>query len=433
MKNWLPLGAALFALCNGCATHFHDDGRMKVSKEAVEIAAEIQGSGFGVFGVMEKNLDAAVRVRRGVDAVLDESVAMTFTSALATLSSEEIATEVELAVLAHAEAGDAIESAVDDAVKGVNESLDAQAVIANAIREEKGTGLTDTVARIDSRVDWILGKAKYFRKAAEALNAGDLKGEEAQQLLGSVSAVLGSPADDEETREASALLAEAAQAAVVGETQRLTELRRFLTELRALQDSYGQRHELWAEIFPAILPLIPPLRLAALHKMGGFEDLGCRPPAPDGEDGPRVAGGRDDPDCIPFEDTEALYAADWKGRAPPDRSTPMTLTEFATVSLAADRSAEMRESAMAAIGALGVLVLVETPIALRTAVAADTARHRHSIRLSAVNADQRLGLIVQLAQGLEIYHKGGIKPEEVAQLVLMAGQVGALAFIGAGQ
>ena len=57
-------------------------------------------------------------------------------------------------------------------------------------------------------------------------------------------------------------------------------------------------------------------------------------------------------------------------------------------------------------------------------------QHLHSIRLSRINAGQRADIVNQLAQGLEIYYQGGVKPEEIAQLLLLATQAGGIFFVG---
>jgi hypothetical protein len=85
------------------------------------------------------------------------------------------------------------------------------------------------------------------------------------------------------------------------------------------------------------------------------------------------------------------------------------------------------------VATLGILLFYEREYF--ETVSWDLAReqHRYSVRLSKANAQERAQLVNQLAQGLEVYYQGGIKPEVLAQLLLMAGQVGALSFIGAQQ
>ena len=80
---------------------------------------------------------------------------------------------------------------------------------------------------------------------------------------------------------------------------------------------------------------------------------------------------------------------------------------------------------------VGLLLFVEEPQDLAAEAEADAELHRHSIRLSQINAQQSMDLIHQVTLGLQTFYKGGITPDEVAGLVLAASEVGALTFIGA--
>jgi hypothetical protein len=109
---------------------------------------------------------------------------------------------------------------------------------------------------------------------------------------------------------------------------------------------------------------------------------------------------------------------------------PATLAEFT----ANDISALGADSeATVLVASLGILVQHEY-VSLRDAeMSLGRELHRHSILLSRINARQRSLLVAQLAEGLQVYFEGGIKPEELAQLILMGGQVGALTAIGVQQ
>ncbi len=82
------------------------------------------------------------------------------------------------------------------------------------------------------------------------------------------------------------------------------------------------------------------------------------------------------------------------------------------------------------VASLGILLFYERQLFDDARWLLVRESHRHSIRISRINVQQRTILVHQLAQGLEIYYQGGIKPEEVANIALLAGQVGALGFIG---
>jgi len=50
--------------------------------------------------------------------------------------------------------------------------------------------------------------------------------------------------------------------------------------------------------------------------------------------------------------------------------------------------------------------------------------------LSEINLRQNIDLVHQITEALRIYYQGGIKPEEIAELIIMSSQVAALFLIG---
>jgi hypothetical protein len=82
------------------------------------------------------------------------------------------------------------------------------------------------------------------------------------------------------------------------------------------------------------------------------------------------------------------------------------------------------------VGAIGILIFHERRMVEDARLELAREQHRHSIRLSQINAGQRAQIVHQLAQGLAIYYEGGVKPAEVAQLLLLGLQVGGIFFIG---
>ena len=58
--------------------------------------------------------------------------------------------------------------------------------------------------------------------------------------------------------------------------------------------------------------------------------------------------------------------------------------------------------------------------------------HRQSIEISQINTLQHQALLNRGIEGLLIYHKGGVKPEEIADLVYRVTQLGFLGWIGSG-
>jgi hypothetical protein len=94
---------------------------------------------------------------------------------------------------------------------------------------------------------------------------------------------------------------------------------------------------------------------------------------------------------------------------------------------------DKREGAAQLPVMVALILFVEAPLDLQADIDTATELHRHSIRLSQLNSQQRLEMVHQLAQALALYYEGGIRPEEVARLALAAGQVGALIGIAANE
>lgn len=59
-------------------------------------------------------------------------------------------------------------------------------------------------------------------------------------------------------------------------------------------------------------------------------------------------------------------------------------------------------------------------------------QHLQSIETSQINALQRQALVARGIEGLVIYHRGGVKPEEIAEVAYRAVQLGFLGWIGIG-
>ena len=88
---------------------------------------------------------------------------------------------------------------------------------------------------------------------------------------------------------------------------------------------------------------------------------------------------------------------------------------------ALDDEPRIRQEAVAALPSnLAIILFVERPLDMKAEISMSSELHRHSIYLSQINVRQRETLILQLTESLHLYHKGGIKPEEVARLLFSA-------------
>lgn len=396
----------VFTLLSGCAAfRLHDAGSLTTTQQALEATKSIQESGFSAFSAMEQTLDAVAKARSKVDDVLDDTVLKTFETQFPNLTSEHIATQLQYAVEDHAEARNAIERALNQASQDIKSSLEQQNFITQLL---DGGSIPradpETVAKaISNRVGLIAKVAKQLR------NEADAEGESSfgQDTIAAIRNILKAPASDPRVKEVHQLFVQVKEEAILAETKRLGEMKRYLATLQNLKEEFDVRHGLWKELFPVVTALIPPEKLQEFDQKGGFEF------------------------CTPDCQEEKAFLIEKKPRDwPTDKST---LIDFVSANLNENLPSAEREAALKAVTALGILLFVEQPRDIRTEIAANAEWHRYSIRISKLNAEQRMTLISQIVQGLQAYHEGGVKPEEVAQLALLAGQVGALSFIGARQ
>ncbi len=114
---------------------------------------------------------------------------------------------------------------------------------------------------------------------------------------------------------------------------------------------------------------------------------------------------------------------------------PASLKQYVAADIAAFEQMGKKEEAdgPVLVATLGIFLQHEERALSDALLSLGRELHKHSIIVSAINGQQRASLVHQLSQGLRVYYQGGVKPEEVAQLVMLAGQVGALTFIGAAQ
>ncbi len=214
---------------------------------------------------------------------------------------------------------------------------------------------------------------------------------------------------DKRVEAAEQLVKRAAEQTAASEHERLVEMRRYLADLRRDRDRLTTRDEIVAcSLVPVLLGhLYPVLGDATRNQfLAVYRDLQKR----------RSCIEKLDPVALDVELTQT-----WGGG---------TAAQYVAADIAKFQADATSPHFIAAVG-----VLLFHERAVFDAARLDVARagHRHSVRLSQISAQQRLDLVHQLSQGLEIYYRGGVKPETVAQLLLAAAQVGALTFIGVQQ
>jgi hypothetical protein len=318
------------------------------------------------------------------------------------------------------------------AARAINEQLDRQALITQILNDSTAqnasarSSLDETIKRIKTRLDWIEAAQARLTAVAELAGASkpgadvarvvisglDPKTDTGKAIAEAIKAAeksLKSVESDKRVEAAEQLVKRAAEQTAASEHERLVEMRRYLAEMARARHRLTTRDQIVAcNVVPVLLGhLYPMLGNAEQNQfVKVYRDLQKRHPCI----------GKLEPKARDAELTQT-----WGGG---------TVAQYVAADIAKSQADATSPHFVAGIG-----VLLFHERAIFEAAQLDVARagHRHSVRLSRIAAQQRLGLVHQLSEGLEIYYRGGVKPETVAQLLLAAAQVGALTFIGVQQ
>jgi hypothetical protein len=464
------LFAVLLVALTGCnALRLHDPGRMQTAADASRLAAELSRASGGPFDPMEQNLDEVRATQSRLRRLSEMHERETFVRVLPRLSADEVARKLVKSMQARQAVFAAIETDTAVAAKAVNDALDRQRLIVDQLRDtpnaKEVSDLTKTLERVRKRLEWIDGlreglarlheRAGPDAKASAGGSVGDAvtkagksvasSDEALKDLVGSAKKTLEGVEKDDRVGAAMQLLRRAAEQTAAAEQMRLVEFRRYLADLQRLRERLAVRDVIVVcnlltpavfQVYPGATPTDPAAPAPPPAAPGTTPAKTPKQELKDAMDKLRGSGRYKDnceqamakavDDAVPDD-----VRARWSGK---------NLAGFSAAGLAETRPDDSPERravrnavAPRLVAALGVVLFHEGPFLSDAELDVKRTLHRHSIRLSAINAQQRADLVHQLSQGLEIYHQGGIKPETVAQLLLMAGQVGALGFIGAQQ
>jgi hypothetical protein len=455
-----PLFVALLALgVAGCGSfRLHDPGRMRTASDAAKLAADLSRATSGPFGPMEQNLDEVQSTQARLRRLSEAHERETFLRILARLDADRIADRLIKAMHDRQEIFKALDERQAAAATAVNAALDRQTLIVDHLNDRPNTeaakDLTETLGRVGKRLEWLdnlrEGLAALHDRpgpGAKAVPSGAVgnamtKAGQGMADDAALSTVLDSARDvlkgvekDDRVGAAMQLVRRAAEQAAAAEQLRLLEFRRYLADLRRLRERLLVRDVI------AVCQLLTPA--VSQVRPGTSEPTTTknrRKDLKDKLDALRASGRyKDECDAALTEAVSDTPLGAGAREASKRRWTERTLSRYVAASFAdfktlpADRRADTVPTAPRLVAALGILLFHEGPFLSEARLDVERALHRHSIRLSALNAQQRVDLVHQLTEGLEIYHRGGIKPEKIAELIMMAARVGALGFIGAQQ
>jgi hypothetical protein len=129
-----------------------------------------------VFGLMEENLDSVKATQSELRARTNEHEYETFQVIAAGLTADEIAARLVDVMNERNQIFDDFVGGENEAVAAINEQLDRQELISQALNEPTDLGgapdLEDTIARLDSRLDWIDTGLERFEQVQRALESG---------------------------------------------------------------------------------------------------------------------------------------------------------------------------------------------------------------------------------------------------------------------
>jgi len=432
----LPLLVGILLAAAGCESfRLHDAGRLEMAKETAKLASEIGSSSAGVFGAMDDNLDTVSSAQSKLRRLTDQHELDTFKNILNRLDADRLANRLVRAIDDRLAVRGQIASWREDAMRGVNEALDRQKLISELLADtaagRAGANTPQqTLKRIEGRLKWldtVFGNLKdvhertsartpsggptetIARAVASTSGAVTANEESFRRVLGAAQRALKQANDDERVSAALQLVRRAAEETAGMEQSRLLELRRYVAEIERLDDRLAVRDRIsvcnlvTAAVGHLYGATSDPAKLERvwndLKQTGRFECL----------------------DGIDLTDGERAAAVRrrWQGRV---------LPQYVGADI---QDRQDKATAPELVAAVGILLFHERRMFDAAQLDLARAAHRHSIRLSRVNAQQRIDLVHQLSEGLAIYYRGGIKPETVAELILFAGQVGALYTIGA--
>jgi hypothetical protein len=419
---------AFFA--SGCGViRIHDAGREQLASEAVALAATISAGTGDVFTPMEQNLNAVQSTQDKLRKLADAHELETFQLILPRLTPSDIAGRLVKAMDTRNKVFADLQKRESEANQAINETLNRQTVVTQLLDDRaEASSTATTLARLRKRLDWLDDVGRALDKLHEGLSSGTAKPDAAgaAQEVTDASARASTAADafnnafaaakhslktvDESptVTAAAQLIRSLAEQALGMEQSRLLAMRQHLAAVQRLADGLSVRDQitvcdLWVpavgQIYSALTDRTQVDKLLAdLTTSKRYKCLGGADP-------------------IQPLDLTALWA---KG----------TLREYVAAEIKANG---LKAKSPELVGALGIILFYERRLFDDALLNLAREQHLHSIRLSRINAQQRAALVNQLSEGLEVYYRGGIKPETLAQLILSAAQVGAITFVGARQ
>ena len=374
----LGLWIGITGLLSCGSLRFHDEASLKRATEATQLSGQIREGVAKGFDEVESALDETIQARDRVQALKDTTAALAGVRALPMKLPSDVRLAVNRALRLQVDVDGEVNGLIGDAVAAVDATMLRQKRLRNTAPER-------SLSSVLGKVDQALTR---FTRILDLLEKAKIGGGKPGEVLGAVGGILASPNNDDNSKEARSLLVAAAKDVAAVEKARLREQERHLLVLREIEMELDARQSFLAV---TVLPAIG-AHLSASKTKGFVQQHGTE----------LIAGVLPDP-------------APWNAKS---------LGEYVQGRIS-DTSRTKAESAVSMAQALAVLLYDNEARLLASRRAVSAELHRHSIRLSRINAGQRLDLVHELSSGLAIYHAGGLKPEELAALILQALEIAA--------
>lgn len=427
-------------LVAGCGVfRLHDSGRDTAAQKTVELANEVAATELG-FDAMRANVDVVGKVRGDVIAELRRIEQEAFWLDFTSLTAGDALDIIDESVSVHIEARNGLYESIEGTLANVNAALDRQKAIKKLLKGEKEpSSLEDLLKRVDKRLKWLEKNLSTWQKA---FGTSDSEDEESASDIAVTDAdgnadrktindkidayrkVIKGIEEDESVDAARKLLAQTAREITQIEQERLLEYRKHLRQLLALRTSFDRRDETYLNSFAlpsvsAIDRVLADTIIEAIENSPITEE--SEQDLPHWSEPWQEAWGSPG-DCGPWLGDSGL-------------ATYISQAANSKVPKPANNDCDPEKpNARLTVGLAELLVLmqfVELPLDEDLLIELGQLDHKHSLQVSSINARARLDLVRQTANALQIYYSGGITPEELAELVLLASQVMALGVIGA--
>lgn len=416
---------ALLSLGACESLRLHDEARAKTAADLVAITVTItEGS---EFKAMTENLKPVLAVQTRLQKLEREHDWELFLAGFAGMSADTIADELVGVLDDRLRVIQTINTEIQAASENINALIDDRnalaAVLDDTLKDGDRKDPQKTLERIRGRfakVRKVLENLRNFLDgntgaASDAAAAAANSGQPAETLLKIGENALSSAKDDPVLRDAIDLAARAAKELLEIEVSRLREHRRYLKQVRAVAAEVAARSD----------QTVCHLLLPVLEMVGpGIKDT-------EKQDSLKSAykALSDRNECVEgetWQDDTEVRAAWHEGSIASFVSKRLKTWKETKGAPPSPRAAQL-------VGALGILLYGDLDFLENQELAMARAKHTHSINLSRIHASGHALQVHQLAQGLEVYYRGGIKAEDIAGIFAALAQVGALTLIGVRQ